>query len=231
MRRLSFIIYSCPKDAFSNKLMIIMEKIKELITKYNENPNLESEIFLMLRIMFLRFSRENLIEMVSALWPIIFAEIVNITNNKRKNTSLELNNSGYKLIELLSVANMDEFCLYQWIFFLDTFKIEDLDIDEENSELNRLLHSNDRAFKPYAMGMVKHWDECRDLIEKYNERKFEEFEKRTIMIHTQKLVSQDQLASMIAKIFVYVGIMNNFRNTIDLDIIEEVIEKDFLIAY
>ena len=231
MRRLSFIIYSCPKDAFSNKLMIIMEKIKELITKYNENPNLESEIFLMLRIMFLRFSRENLIEMVSALWPIIFAEIVNITNNKRKNTSLELNNSGYKLIELLSVANMDEFCLYQWIFFLDTFKIEDLDIDEENSELNRLLHSNDRAFKPYAMGMVKHWDECKDLIEKYNERKFEEFEKRTIMIHTQKLVSQDQLASMIAKIFVYVGIMNNFRNTIDLDIIEEVIEKDFLIAY
>ena len=81
------------------------------------------------------------------------------------------------------------------------------------------------------MGMVKHWDECKDLIEKYNERKFEEFEKRTIMIHTQKLVSQDQLASMIAKIFVYVGIMNNFRNTIDLDIIEEVIEKDLLIAY
>ena len=231
MRRLSFIIYSCPKDTFSSKLMIIMEKIKEMITRFNENPNLECEIFLMLRIMFLRFSRENLIEMVSALWPIIFAEIVNITNNKRKNPSLELDNSGYKLIELLSVANMDEFCLYQWIFFLDTYKIEDLDINEENSELNKLLHSNERAFKPFAMGMAKHWDECKELIEKYKEKKFEEFEKRTLMIHAQKLVSQDQLASLIARIFIYVGIMNNFRNVIDLDIIEEVIEKDFLITY
>ena len=34
MRRLSFIIYSCPKDMYSSKLKQIMEKAKEIITKY-----------------------------------------------------------------------------------------------------------------------------------------------------------------------------------------------------
>ena len=228
MRRISFIIYSCPKDTFSTKLVLILEKVKEMITKYSENPTLEAEIFLMLRIMFLRFSHESLIEMIRALWPIIFSEIINVINNKRKNTSLDLNLSSMKLVELLSVANMDEFCLYQWIFFIDTFKVNEMDIENEQSELNTILHSDSLAFKPFAMGMAKNWERCKKLIEKYNKMKSEDFEKRSLLIQLQKVVSQDDLSTLISKVFVYIGIMNNFRNIVDLDAIEEVIENDFL---
>ena len=229
MRRLSFIIYSCQKDTFSQKLGMILEKLKEMITKYSDNTNLESEIFLMLRIMFLRFSKENLNEMIKALWPIIFSEIVNVINGKRKNNSIELNLSSLKLIELLSVTNMDEFCLYNWIFFIDTYKINDLNIEDEESELNLLINNkNSNAFKPFAMGLSKNWEKCKDLIEKYKEKKFKEFEKRSLMIQVQKIINEDELAGLISRVFVYVGIMNNFRNIIDLDIVEEVIEKDFL---
>ena len=48
------------------------------------------------------------------------------------------------------------------------------------------------------------------------------------MIQVQKIINEDELAGLISRVFVYVGIMNNFRNIIDLDIVEEVIEKDFL---
>ena len=182
----------------------------------------------MLRIMFLRFSHESLIEMIRALWPIIFSEIINVINNKRKNTSLDLNLSSMKLVELLSVANMDEFCLYQWIFFIDTFKVNEMDIENEQSELNTILHSDSLAFKPFAMGMAKNWERCKKLIEKYNKMKSEDFEKRSLLIQLQKVVSQDDLSTLISKVFVYIGIMNNFRNIVDLDAIEEVIENDFL---
>jgi hypothetical protein len=122
LRRVSFILYSCNKDTYSNKLGLILEKVKEVITSYSENVPLESEIFLMIRIMFLRFSHENLIEMLRHLWPIIFSELVINISQKKKINSLELTLNSLKLIELLSLANMEEFCLYQWIFILDSKK-------------------------------------------------------------------------------------------------------------
>jgi hypothetical protein len=120
LRRISFIIYSSLKDAYSNKLGLVLEKVKEVITTYSENPMLESEIFLMIRVMFLRFSHENLVEMLKNVWPIIFSELVNVIKNKKKTYSLDLNLSSLKLIELLSLANIEEFGLYQWIFMLDS---------------------------------------------------------------------------------------------------------------
>lgn len=227
MRRISFIIYSCPKDTFSTKLGIIMDKVKETITKYaDNNPTLESEIFLMLRIMFLRFSHESLIEMIKALWPIIFTEIVSVINNKRKNTNIDLNLSSFKFVELLSVANLDEFCLYQWIFFVDVFNVDEV---EENA-LKNIMNSDAKAFRPFALALGKNWEEnCKEMIEKYKKKDFGCFNKRSLMIQIQKLVNKEELSVVITKLFAYVVIMNNFRNEIDLDIIEEVIEKDFLI--
>lgn len=76
LRRVSFIIYSSPKDTYSNKLSLIMEKVKDVISTYNDNELLEAEVFLMIRVMFLRFSHENLVEMLRHLWPLIFTELV-----------------------------------------------------------------------------------------------------------------------------------------------------------
>jgi len=119
LRRVSFIIYSSPKDTYSNKLSLILEKVKDVISTYNDNELLEAEVFLMIRVMFLRFSHENLVEMLRHLWPIIFTELVDILTLKKKKSN-DLSLSSLKLIELLSVANMEEFGLYQWIFTMDS---------------------------------------------------------------------------------------------------------------
>lgn len=120
LRRVSFIIYASSKDTFSHRLGLILEKVKEVITTYSETIPLEVEIFLTMRIMFLRFSHDNLVEMLRHLWPIIFSELVNIITNKKKASSLDLTLSSLKLIELQTLANMEEFSLYQWIFILDS---------------------------------------------------------------------------------------------------------------
>ena len=230
MRRLSFIIYSCPKDMYSLKLGQIMEKAKEVITKYSENPTLLSEIFLMIRVMFLRFSNENLIELIRALWPIIFSELVTILTGKRKNINNELNLGCAKLIELLTISNMEEFCLYQWIFFIDSYNVEDVDIrnNDNKYQLYYLLNTQNNCFKPFAFSMAKNWNKCMDFLTAFNSRHYELFQKRSLTLQVQKIINEDELGSLIAKMFTYVAIMNNFRDILDLDSVEHVIENDFL---
>ena len=230
MRRLSFIIYSCPKNMYSAKLEQIMEKVKEVITKYSENPTLLNEIFLMFRVMFLRFSNENLIELIRGLWPIIFSELVNILMGKRKNINNELNLGCAKLVELLTISNMEEFCLYQWIFFIDSYNVEDVDIrnNDNKYQLYYLLNTSNNCFKPFAFSMAKNWNKCLDFLTDFNSRHYELFQKRSLTLQVQKIINEDELGSLIAKMFTYVAIMNNFRDILDLDSIEHVIENDFL---
>ena len=230
MRCLSFIIYSCPKNTYATKLSQIMEKAKEVITKYCENPTLLSEIFLMLRVMFLRFSNENLIELIRALWPIIFSELITILTLKRKNITNELNLGCAKLIELLTISNMEEFCLYQWIFFIDSYNVEDVDIrnNDNNCQLYYLLNTQNNCFKPFAFSIAKNWNKCMDFVNAFNSRHYELFQKRSLTLQVQKIINEDELGSLIAKMFTYVAIMNNFRDILDLDTVEKVIENDFL---
>lgn len=117
LRRISFVIYSCDKDNF--KIVSILENVKDILIQHSDNLHLEAEVFLLLRIMFLKFSKEQLVELLRNLWPIIFAEMTTILFNKKKEFSLDLILSCLKFIECISLANMEEFCLYQWSFILD----------------------------------------------------------------------------------------------------------------
>ena len=56
LRRISFIIYSCQKDTFSKEFEEIKFKIKDLLGSEYKKSKLKDEIFLMMRVLFLRFS-------------------------------------------------------------------------------------------------------------------------------------------------------------------------------
>ena len=105
LRRISFVIYSCEN---------------------NNNVLLESEIFLMMRILFLRFSHEGVMKMIKDLWPIIFMELIMNIEDEERNKKVKLVLESLKFIELLSLANIEEFTLYQWIFIMDTFDMQNL---------------------------------------------------------------------------------------------------------
>ena len=111
LKRISFVIYSCKVDTFSKNLSTIKDIIKDFFTEYNTNE-IEKELFLMLRILFIRFSHENILEMIRQLWPIIFNELVKILEYKSKEKQNPINNfkiETFKFIELLSLKNIEEF--------------------------------------------------------------------------------------------------------------------------
>ena len=66
LKRISFVIYSCKVDTFSKNLNTIKDIIKDFFTEYNTNE-IEKELFLMLKILFIRFLHENILEMIRKL--------------------------------------------------------------------------------------------------------------------------------------------------------------------
>ena len=213
LRRISFVIYSCEKDRFSNKLNNIKEAVREYITSYSDNGQLEGEIFLMIRILFLRFSHDNIMEMIKSFWPIIFGELVLNIQEKKKlqpKQSIILLTESFKFIELLSLANIEEFSLYQWIFIIDTFDMNRLNLNDPNSLLSKLLNQEKKFFQPIAMNVCKKWEKDEnDLI--------------------GNLKTKSELVILPQKEFFYsIGDMNNYRVKVNYEQIEEVIEKDFL---
>ena len=218
LRRISFVIYSCDKDKFSKDFGLIKKKAKELLTEYNENTLLEKEIFLIMRMLFLRFSHDGVMQMIRDLWPIIFTELINNILRKNDQNHYKLLLETFKFIELLSLVNIEEFSLYQWIFMLDTFDLHDLDVNNKNSLLSKILDSND-LFRPLSFELIKEKVIISD-ISLEGEKKG----KSELYIRAKNMES---LKSKIMQFCYSIGDMNSYKVEANYTQIEKMIENDF----
>ena len=224
LRRISFVIYSCDKDTFQKQFDLIRTKAKDFLSGYNNNTLLESEIFLMMRILFLRFSHEGVMKMIRDLWPIIFMELLENIENESRNKQVKLVLESIKFIELLSLANIEEFSLYQWIFILDTYDMNNLDLRNKKSLLSILLSDNCKIFKPIVVNLLD--KEGIIIDEKLLEGKHKSKSELFINIKNEKI--QD-LQQAVKNYFYAIGDMNSYKVNVNYGQIEEVIEKDFVV--
>ena len=223
LRRISFVIYSCDKDKFRNDFDNIREKAKLFLTSYKDNTSLEQEIFLMMRILFLRFSHEGVMKMIKDLWPIIFTELIENFKNENRNKNINLIIESFKFIELLSLSNTEEFSLYQWIFLLDTFSMKDLDIKDPESLLSDLLQKECKIFKPVALDFI----DKNDL--NINKEMMEgKHEGKSTLVFCPEKPNLKELQNAVKKLFYSIGDMNNYKVELDSEQIEKLIEEDFI---
>ena len=224
LRRISFVIYSCEKDTFHNQFDIIRSKAKDFLSGYGSNVLLESEIFLMMRILFLRFSHEGVMKMIRDLWPIIFMELIMNIEDEERNKEVKLVLESLKFIELLSLANIEEFILYQWIFIIDTFDMQDLNIKNENSLLFNILKNERKIFRPIAVNLLNVQD-----LNNIDDKLFEGNHKSKSELYIRiKNENKEDLQKAVKKYFYSIGDMNSYKVYINYEQIEEVIEKDFI---
>jgi hypothetical protein len=227
LRRISFVIYSCERDTFAKEFEVIKSKVKDLLGSDNKNSKLKDEIFLMMRVLFLRFSHDGVMKMIRDLWPIIFTELIKNIEDPNRNKDLDLVIESFKFIELLSLANVEEFCLYQWIFILDTYNMNNLDIRIPKSFLN-ILFDNDhkKVFKPITVKFLykkKLFDNINDNLLKVNSGKNE------LYICT-KGNNENDLLEGVLKFFYSIGDMNSYKVPVNLQQIEDIMENDFIEA-
>ena len=223
LRRISFVIYSCEKDKFKNDFEKIREKAKFFLTSHKSNFKLEQEIFLMMRILFLRFSHDGVMKMIKELWPIIFTEIIQNLKNENRNKELDLIIENFKFIELLSLANPEEFCLYQWIFLIDTFSMKDLDIKDQKSLLSELLQKENKIFKPVALDFLD-----KNNLEIDNNIMEGKHKGKSTLIFRPENATLEEMQKALKNLFYSIGDMNNYKIELDLDQVEKFIEEDFI---
>ena len=223
LRRISFVIYSCENDTFQKDFDNIKEKAKSFLTSYKDNSKLEGEIFLMMRVLFLRFSHEGVMKMIKDLWPIIFTELIENIKDEKKNKEIKVLIECFKFIELLSLANVEEFSLYQWIFLLDTFNMKDLDTRNPESLLSDLLKKESKIFRPIALDIIDKGDMNVDeqMIEGNHKGKSE-------LVVCPKNENLEELQKALKQFFYSIGDMNNYKVELNKKQIEDIIEKDFL---
>ena len=222
LRRVSFVIYSCQKDKFSKNFELIKSTAKELLSDYSSNSTLQVEIFLIMRMLFLRFSHDGVMQMIRDLWPIIFTELVQNIEDKKRSQDPNLLSESFKFVELLSLANIEEFSLYQWIFMLDTYDINDLDIRKEESLLSILMkRDKHKIFRPLSLEAFpnKDIDDLENLLKSENKGKSE------LYIKSKK---PDSLKQQIRQFFYAIGDMNSYKVDVNYEQIENNIENDFL---
>ena len=223
LRRVSFVIYSCEKDYFSKNFALIKSKAKDLLSDFNTNSSLEKEIFLLLRMLFLRFSHDAVMQMIRDLWPIIFTELIKNINSYIKNKpDFSLILEPYKFIELLSLVNIEEFSLYQWIFMLDTFDLNDCDIRNNNSFCKKLIiDQKNQIFKPLTVEILKiNIGYLNDNILEGKKKA-----KNELIIDAD---TDERFRNQINEFFYSIGDMNSFKVDANYDKIAENIEKDFI---
>ena len=221
LRRISFVIYSCEKDKFSKDFGLIRAKAMELLSEYNENNLLEREIFLIMRMLFLRFSHDGVMQMIRDLWPIIFTELIkNLLKDLNSANDFLLLLESFKFIELLSLVNIEEFSLYQWIFMLDTFNMRDLDTNYKESLINKILYNKDKLFKPLSLEIIG-----KNEIE-VNEKLLEGEHKGKSELYIN--AKDNNTLKIKIKQFIYsIGDMNSYKVEVNYNQIEEIIENDF----
>ena len=224
LRRISFVIYSCEKDTFHNQFDLIRSKAKDFLSGYSSNVLLESEIFLMMRILFLRFSHLGVMKMIKDLWPIIFMELIMNIENEERNNKVKLVLESLKFIELLSLANIEEFILYQWIFIIDTFDMQNLNYNNKNSLLFNLMQKDNKIFHPFAFSLLN-LDDLKNVDDKLLEGKHKSKNELYIRIKKENI---DELQTAVKKYFFAIGDMNSYQVSEDYNQVEDIIEKDFI---
>ena len=227
LRRISFVIYSCEGDTFANQFDLIKSKAKDLLSGYtsaNNTSNLiEEEIFLIMRILFFRFSHEGVLKMIRDLWPIIFNELIQNIENDERNKDVKLVLESFKFIESLSLVNVEEFTLYEWTFIVDTFKMKNLDTRIPESMINKLLDKKNKCFKPLAINILskQKFESNDDLLKGKNKGKSEAY------IQTKK-DTFEELFDGVKKFFYSIVDTNSYKVPFNKNQIEQIIEEDFI---
>ena len=221
LKRISFVIYSCEKDVFTYNFLLIQEKFKNILSNYNENDLLKEEIFLSLRMIFWRADNNEAMKIFRDLWPIIFTELITNIMDKDINRHFYLFLESVKFIELLSLVNIEEFSLYQWIFIIDSYDIKDLDTENKESLISKLIIDDKNLFKPLLLRVIgkKELNSKKYLIKEEIKGKSE------LYIKTRNF---ENLIDEIKKLFFSVREFNNYNVSINFEQIEEVILNDFL---
>ncbi|EGR29985.1 n-terminal domain protein [Ichthyophthirius multifiliis] len=222
-KRVCFIVFAGEKDKYATKIQQLLDKISEVIkNSENAHPSLLILILFCIRILILRLSPSNLNELFQTIWPMLLTLLIQIYSKptpgqQQKKDALML--AGLKVIELLSMIELDEFYLHQWMFAFDYFGIK-IEEDKNSEKISPFI------FLPYIANCInKGYGKVNYVNQEFIENLQKEYAKRErkIVIKGENDINMQtfRLCEELIK-------NNELRSEIVFDEIERGIEDDFI---
>jgi len=240
--RICFIIYSGERDKYQGKLYILLEKMGEVIKNADSaNPSLLILVLFCVRILILRLSPSSLNELFRHIWPILLTLLMQIFNKKNTQKNPNLTLAALKLIEMMSIVQLEEFYINQWVFLFDYFglTIEPAGPGENNSvaqtsDGTEIIGGEAKSkisnfiYQPYITSVVQD-----NLKINYKSRQlevqkgFKKMQRKIVMTMTNV---DDEIEIKAKALFLiqYLIQQNEFRTEVDPHQIESLLEGDFI---
>lgn len=124
IRRMSYVLYSSPKDYWLTQLPLIQEKLVDLLRNSANDPAI-NEVYLCLRVLLIRFESKHL----NSFWPVVITEMMRLFESCLEelpsdgSDQLSLVEGACRFLDLLVTLQTDEFQIHQWLFITDTVDI------------------------------------------------------------------------------------------------------------
>jgi len=240
--RICFIIYSGEVDKYyGDQMYALLEKMGEVIKNAeSSHPSLLILILFCLRVLILRLSPPNLTELLRHIWPILLTLMMQIFNrNNQKNPNLIL--AALKLLEIMSIVQLEEFYINQWIFVFDYFglTIQQSDLTKvhpsqpiaeggEAGENDSRPKVSGFLFQPYLSNVLEE-DTKIDYHSRVLDvqRDFDKLEHK-IIITTTNVSYESEIKEKAIALSQYWIYQNEFRTQADTQKVESLIEGDFI---
>jgi len=163
LKRLGFLILSGPKDHFEDSYNVILAKLMEGI-RDAENLALVAQYLTLLRVMFLRFGQLNeptkeTAKNIQTLWPNILCKLIQIFQDTEAKPGPMANVilAALRVLEIMSVLNVEDHTLFQWVFVVDSFgwKVITNDlIDESEMSSPVAVKKTSEGFIPFCFNIL-----------------------------------------------------------------------------
>lgn len=202
------------------------------------NDSLQILILFCLRILILRLSPATLNEVFRNIWPILLTLLMQIFDPKKKErikSKINVHLAGLKLIELLSICNIEEFYLYQWIFIFDYYGVQIDNLSRRNEpEIQTAI--TPFKFSPYIANCLPPNMQIdylgNSMYEKGNVKTESSAKvKRRILITQNHLETEFELQAKAHELLAYLVYVNQTRVYVDPEDIESLIQGDFIGMY
>lgn len=232
--RICFIIYSGERDKYHNKLVMLLEKMAEVIKNAeSSHPSLLILILFCVRILILRLSPSTLNDLFRHIWPILLTLLMQIFNKKNTQNYPNLILAALKLIELMTVIQLEEFYINQWVFLFDYFGLTleptysnsnppPSDYDATNNKVSGFI------YQPYVTNCIQDNLKINYKTKQIDVQKDCKKMDRKIVMTMTNVDDEVEIKAKALFLCQYLIQQNEFRTQVDPQQIESLIEGDFI---
>lgn len=203
---------------------MLLDKIKNVLKEETTHPNLIILILFSIRIMILRLKKETLNGMFKTIWSSVLFLLEKIFNSKKLEKKSEQCNivlAGFKLLELISCSDIDEFNLHRWAFMYEYFSIQ----LKQGNDRQHTERSTPFLINPYLLAHTPPGTKVELVTGKLAEVCIGT--KRKLLFMENKM-EKERLESKVLEFLTYVTILANTVVELDVEELETLIQGDFI---